>query len=105
MLNRIGSTPVADGDTLYFNSGGATYRGLEFEGTVRMGYGVSFYGNYTINSADLKPVWQQQIAVGGDCPTCGDGSISSGAFANGVLYFAGGNKVSCPATACQRPSR
>ena len=51
--NRIGSRPISGGDTLYFNSGGATYKGLEFEGTVRLGYGASLYGNYTINSADL----------------------------------------------------
>jgi outer membrane protein assembly factor BamB len=48
---------------------------------------------YTFNRNNLAagPVWQQQIAFGGACPTCGDGSISSGAFANGVLYYAGGN--------------
>ncbi|HKT37616.1 MAG TPA: PQQ-binding-like beta-propeller repeat protein, partial [Ktedonobacterales bacterium] len=37
------------------------------------------------------PVWRQQIAIGGECPQCGDGGISSGAFANGVLYYAAGN--------------
>ncbi len=37
------------------------------------------------------PVWQQQVAVGGICPTCGDGSVSSGAFAGGSLFLAGGN--------------
>ena len=52
--NRIGSRPLAGGDTLYFNSGGATYKGLEFEGTVRVGYGASLYGNYSINSAELR---------------------------------------------------
>ncbi|MBJ7612748.1 MAG: PQQ-binding-like beta-propeller repeat protein [Candidatus Dormibacteraeota bacterium] len=48
---------------------------------------------YAFDRANLAAgkVWQTQIAIGGDCPTCGDGSISSGAFANGVLYFAGGN--------------
>ncbi|HEX5570259.1 MAG TPA: PQQ-binding-like beta-propeller repeat protein, partial [Ktedonobacterales bacterium] len=37
------------------------------------------------------PVWEQRIALGGECPQCGDGGISSGAFANGVLYYAAGN--------------
>ncbi|HEY7200804.1 MAG TPA: PQQ-binding-like beta-propeller repeat protein, partial [Candidatus Dormibacteraeota bacterium] len=37
------------------------------------------------------PVWQQRIAIGGDCPTCGDATVASAAFANGVLYVAGGN--------------
>src|SRR5215472_8006374 len=37
------------------------------------------------------PVWQKLVAYGGGCPTCGDASVSSAAFANGVLYAAGGN--------------
>jgi outer membrane protein assembly factor BamB len=56
---------------------------------------------YTWKRSDLElgkpdlnpPLWQTQIAIGGDCPTCGDGSIASGAFANGVLYYAGGHQV------------
>ncbi len=50
---------------------------------------------YTFNRNNLAagPIWQRQIAIGGDCPTCGDGSIASGVFANGVLYFAGGHTV------------
>jgi outer membrane protein assembly factor BamB len=37
------------------------------------------------------PVWQHQIAVGGTCPICGDGSVASGAFDGARLYFGGGN--------------
>ena len=37
------------------------------------------------------PVWEQQTGLGGQCPPCGQGSVSSGAFANGTLYMAGGN--------------
>jgi outer membrane protein assembly factor BamB len=50
---------------------------------------------YTFNRNNLSagPVWQRQIAIGGNCPACGDGSISSGIFANGTLYFAGGHNV------------
>ena len=40
-----------------------------------------------------RPIWQKQIAIGGDCPTCGDGSIASGVFANGTLYYAGGHNI------------
>ncbi len=43
------------------------------------------------SSLSAGPIWQRQIAIGGDCPTCGQGSVSSGAFANGKLYLAGGN--------------
>jgi outer membrane protein assembly factor BamB len=48
---------------------------------------------YTFDRANLAqgPVWKSQIAYGGDCPTCGDGSISSAAFANGTLYQAAGS--------------
>jgi outer membrane protein assembly factor BamB len=39
----------------------------------------------------LGPVWSDQIAVGGICPTCGDASVASMAFAQGLLYVGGGN--------------
>jgi len=54
---------------------------------------------YTWKRSDLEqgapdtspPLWEEPIAIGGNCPQCGDGSIASGDFANGVLYYAGGN--------------
>ncbi len=56
---------------------------------------------YAFNRNDLNPgpLWQDNVAYGGDCPPCGDGSISSGAYASnltigsvtGVLFVAGGN--------------
>lgn len=50
---------------------------------------------YTFDRNDLAagPIWQQRVALGGDCPQCGDGSIASGIFVNNVLYFAGGQNV------------
>ncbi len=50
---------------------------------------------YAFNRLSLAagPIWQKSIALGGDCPTCGDGSVSSGAFGNGTLYLAGGNTI------------
>ena len=45
------------------------------------------------NNLAAGPIWQRQIAIGGACPTCGDGSLASGIYANGVLYFAGGRNV------------
>ena len=50
---------------------------------------------YTFNRNNLAagPIWSKQIAIGGDCPTCGDGSISSGTSANGTLYYAGGSNT------------
>ncbi len=54
---------------------------------------------YTWKRSDLElgkadpnpPLWQHQIAIGGAGPTAGDGSIASGIFANGTLYYAGGH--------------
>ena len=50
---------------------------------------------YAFNRNNLAagPVWQQQIAVGGDCPTCGESSVSSGAFGDGTLFLAGNTGV------------
>ena len=50
---------------------------------------------YTFHRNDLAagPIWQHRVAIGGDCPTCGDGTIASGVFAHGVLYYAGGSNV------------
>jgi outer membrane protein assembly factor BamB len=39
------------------------------------------------------PVWQQNVANGGACPTCGDGSVSSDAF-DGTQLYVGGSKTS-----------
>lgn len=36
-------------------------------------------------------VWRMQVAIGGQCPTCGQGSVSSSAFGDGKLYVAAGN--------------
>lgn len=36
------------------------------------------------------PVWEYQVATGGDCPQCGNGSISPAAWDGTTLYVAGG---------------
>ena len=48
---------------------------------------------YTFNRNNLAagPIWQRAIAIGGTCPTCGDGILPSAIFANNVLYAAGGH--------------
>jgi hypothetical protein len=37
------------------------------------------------------PVWEDQLARGGACPDCGDGTISSSAWDRKILYEAAGN--------------
>jgi len=46
---------------------------------------------YTFDRTNLSdgPLWRQYIAEGGECPTCGESSVSSGAFGQGTLYLAG----------------
>src|SRR6266849_3719699 len=45
------------------------------------------------NNLAAGPVWSQMVTLPGSCPQCGDGSVSSGAFANGTLFQAGGSTV------------
>lgn len=48
---------------------------------------------YTFKRDALKsgPVWETPIAIGGDCPQCGNGSIAPAAWDGTTLYAAGGN--------------
>jgi outer membrane protein assembly factor BamB/regulation of enolase protein 1 (concanavalin A-like superfamily) len=50
---------------------------------------------YAFDRTNLSvgPVWEQSIAQGGQCPTCGQSSVSSGAFGQGKLYLGGGDGV------------
>ncbi|MES1999229.1 MAG: TonB-dependent receptor [Pseudomonadota bacterium] len=48
--NKIVSSPSGTG-TIFTNAGGATYKGVEGEGTYYVGQGFSLYGNYSLNSA------------------------------------------------------
>lgn len=56
---------------------------------------------YALDRTHLSagPIWEFQFAVGGDCPDCGDGSISPSAWDGSTLYIAAGqttiNNVSC----------
>jgi outer membrane protein assembly factor BamB len=47
---------------------------------------------YAFRRDDLHagPVWQRPISVAGDCPNCGAGSVSTGAFGGHRLFYAGG---------------
>ena len=56
--------------TLYFDEGSALYRGIEAEGTYKIGGGVSFYGNGSLNDARFSNgvhIYQspQNTAAGG----------------------------------------
>ena len=67
--NYIASVTEPAG-TLYFDEGDALYRGIEAEGTYKIGGGVSFYGNGSLNDARFSNgthIYQapQNTATGG----------------------------------------
>jgi outer membrane protein assembly factor BamB len=45
------------------------------------------------NNLAAGPVWSQPVTLPGSCPQCGDGSVSSGTYGNGMLFQAGGSTV------------
>jgi iron complex outermembrane receptor protein len=57
--NYLATSIVNAGGTVgnqstYINSGGAIYKGVEFEGQYAFGHGFSGYANYSVNSAKYK---------------------------------------------------
>ncbi len=65
------------------------------DGTVRQLVGAAnkngIYYAFDRTAISNGPVWRAHIAVGGVCPQCGYGSISSSAWDGSLLYVAGGN--------------
>jgi outer membrane protein assembly factor BamB len=56
-------------------------------GTNKNGFTYAFLRD----NISAGPIWEQQTGLGGMCPPCGEGSVSSGTFANDTLFMAGGN--------------
>jgi outer membrane protein assembly factor BamB len=56
---------------------------------------------YALDRTKLSagPLWSQPLAVGGECPDCGDGSISPSAWDGTTVYVAAGN-TTINGTAC-----
>lgn len=56
---------------------------------------------YALDRTKLSagPLWSDALATGGDCPDCGDGSISPSAWNGTTLYVAAGN-TTINGTAC-----
>jgi iron complex outermembrane receptor protein len=61
------STTVQDGDTLYVNSGAVRYRGVEAEGHVKLGAGVTAVANASLLRATFQqPGMTSPIEMAGD---------------------------------------
>ncbi len=58
---------------------------------VGVGNKNGIYYAFNRNKIQQGPVWEDTLAVGGDCPQCGNGIISPSAFDGNTLYIGGGN--------------
>jgi outer membrane protein assembly factor BamB len=50
-----------------------------------------YYYAFDRTKLSAGPLWSVQLATGGECPICGDGSISPSAWDGTTLYVAAGN--------------
>jgi outer membrane protein assembly factor BamB len=57
------------------------------------GYAYAWNRNTLTSTGSVGWVWKKQVATGGVCPTCGDGSVSSSAYdsVNHMLFLSGGH--------------
>jgi outer membrane protein assembly factor BamB len=96
-LTPLSSWKVPRGDRGPDSDFGATPTIFQatFGGIVRRMVGVAnkngVYYAFDRTNISKGPVWTAAIATGGDCPGCGNGSISSSAWDGTNLYVAGGN--------------
>ncbi len=93
------SSQVGDGDfgatpVLFTAKNGSLVRRL-----VGVANKNGLYYVFSRNHLTAGPVWKTRVAVGGDCPQCGSGSIGASAADGSNVYVAGGsttiNGVSC----------
>jgi polyvinyl alcohol dehydrogenase (cytochrome) len=82
----FGSTP-----TLFTNSSGSMLGVANKNGVY-----------YAFNRANIHtgPAWTKRVANQGDCPQCGDGSISPSAW-DGTYLYVGGGKTTIAGQSCQ----
>lgn len=62
------------------------------DGTLMVGAAAKNGRYYAFNAAGIGkgPVWSTRLADGGQCPQCGEGIVSSNAYAYDTIYAAGG---------------
>jgi outer membrane protein assembly factor BamB len=78
----FGSTP-----TLFTR----TIKGKTIQAMVGIANKNGVYYAFKRDHLTAGPIWQVQIATGGPCPECGQGSIAPSAWDGRTLYAAGGN--------------
>ncbi|MDQ6693735.1 MAG: PQQ-binding-like beta-propeller repeat protein [Chloroflexota bacterium] len=62
------------------------------DGSLMVGAGAKngYYYAFKADKIGTGPVWSVRIADGGQCPQCGEGDVSSSAYAYGTVYAAAG---------------
>lgn len=78
--NKVESRKIGS-NTIFYNAGGAIYKGVEAEGTYYVGHGFSVYGNGSINSAKDKTTGQW-------LPNAPDRTYAAGLIFNQGAYYA-----------------
>ena len=91
------SQQISDSDfmstpTLFADSGGKPMVGVANKNGI-------FYA-FQRDALDNGPIWQDKISVGGNCPQCGQGSISPAGWDGTTLYAAGG-RITVGGKKCQ----
>ncbi|MEO8971097.1 MAG: PQQ-binding-like beta-propeller repeat protein [Ktedonobacteraceae bacterium] len=82
---QIGDSDFMSTPTLFADSNGKPVVGVANKNGI-------FYA-FQRDALNNGPVWQDQVAVGGNCPQCGSGSISPAAWDSSTLYVAGGKTI------------
>lgn len=89
---RVTDSDFVNTPTLFTGSGGTPMVGVANKNGKFYALNRSAFNN--------GPVWKAQIANGGGCPQCGDGSISPAAWDGHTLYVAGG-KTTISGSSCK----
>jgi len=89
---QVGDSDFISTPTLFTGSGGTPLVGVANKNGKFYALNRSAFNN--------GPVWTAQIASGGGCPQCGQGSISPAAWDGTTLYVAGG-KTTISGSSCK----
>jgi outer membrane protein assembly factor BamB len=83
-----GDPNMVDGDQIEWGSSPVLFAAAD--GTPMVAATAKDGLIYALDRGTLEPLWTRQLAIGGVCPECGGGAISTPAFDGNVLYVGAG---------------
>ena len=90
---QVPASQLGAGDSDFGNT--PTLFTATVNGVTRAMIGVAnkngYYYAFDRTQLSAGPLWSDSLATGGECPDCGDGSISPSAFNGSTLFVAAGN--------------